>query len=448
MSSIIDIHPDIQTFIKYVSSPEKSLAKIGEDFGISKQAVSKKIKKAKEFLDLYSSRSSFADINDLQLELQVLKSKNQTLTGLVAKLRQLLIIKSSKLHLLTALLDKALAFMPKLKLKRLAWYNKVYLLDMLEKFQKTGGSLKAFCKAIDKSQSTILAWKKAYKEKGKNGLVDKATRPKNFGNKVPSWIKAQLIMLFLKFPEWTEYQYHSYIKHSPLTNWYISIPTIKKIKETHKILSEEEKNRITKRWAFTQGTEAWTMDYTTILKTPNYSLKLLTISDVKSRYLLNASIHLETNTKQVINILEDLFIKHGKPFLIKADNGPEFRMDCKSKLEDASVYLLSSPGYYGQFCGAHERIHKTLKTFITQFSKHQNLSQLLDEVNKFTEQYNNDMKNDYLNGKTPFEVFNGAEITLSKNTELISPYKKDNELRFKFQNRNNLPARVSLPLIK
>ena len=447
MTSIIDFHSDIQAFVNYSSASNKSLSKIGADLGLSKQAVSKKIERAALYLSNYCPGRGSPGINELQVELNASNQKNLILVSLIAKLRQELIIKSTKVHLLNVLLDKARKFMPKLKLGRLAWYDKKYLLEMLDKFQKSGGSLKVFCASIGKSQSTLIVWKKAYKEKGKAGLVNKTTRPKNFGNKVPSWIKAQLISLFLRFPSWTEYQYHCYIKNSPMTNWYVSIPTIKKLKVVHTILSEQEKDRILKRWVFSEGTEAWAVDYTTILKTANYSLKLLTVSDVKSRYLLNASLHLDTNTDQVINILEELFIKHGKPLLVKADNGPEFRLDCKSKLKDFSVYLLNSPGYYGQFCGSHERIHRTLKNFITQFSKHQNLSQLLAEVSNFSEQYNNDMKNNYLNGKTPFEVFSGDEITLPKNTEVIDPYRKDGELRFKFKNRGNQSARIALPLI-
>ena len=57
--------------------------------------------------------------------------------------------------------------------------------------------------------------------------------------------------------------------------------------------------------------------------------------------------------------LERLFLKYGKPSIIKADNGPEFRLDCREALNKFAVYLFNSPVYYGQFNGAHERIHRT-----------------------------------------------------------------------------------------
>ena len=60
----------------------------------------------------------------------------------------------------------------------------------------------------------------------------------------------------------------------------------------------------------------------------------------------------------VVNHLVDLFTKYGKPTIIKADNGPEFRTDCEEKIGSLSVHLLNNPVYYGQFNGAHERIQQ------------------------------------------------------------------------------------------
>lgn len=62
-----------------------------------------------------------------------------------------------------------------------------------------------------------------------------------------------------------------------------------------------------------------------------------------------------------MNHLEDLVIKYGNPYFIKADNGPEFRIDCREKQGAFTANLINSPGYYGQFNGAHERLHRTLR---------------------------------------------------------------------------------------
>lgn len=190
------------------------------------------------------------------------------------------------------------------------------------------------------------------------------------------------------------------------------------------------------------------MDFTTILKTPHYRLQLLTISDQRSRFLFPTALFLNTSTQHVINHLEELFIKYGKPLLIKVDNGPEFKIVCRRQLKDLGIYLLNNPLYYGQFNGAHERIHRMLKRFISQFNQHRDITRLVKEIESFTEQYNYSMHFDYLEGKTPAEVFFSEKDFVPKNTEIVQPYEKENELRMKFTNRKGKPARLSMPLIE
>jgi transposase InsO family protein len=210
------------------------------------------------------------------------------------------------------------------------------------------------------------------------------------------------------------------------------------------VKSEQEKERIKKRWCFNKGTDVWTVDFTCIAKTENYKLQLLTVSDARSRFLFKTALLLDTSTEIVMNHLSDLFIKYGKPTMIKVDNGPEFRMDCKEKLKELSVFLFNSPIYYGQFNGAHERIHRTLKEYIDKFEKHKNLTTLVEQINSFEDEYNHEMKKDYLNDRTPSDVyFNEKDfIPTDENIEVVTPYEKEGEIRAIFTNRDGNPSRL------
>jgi transposase InsO family protein len=227
------------------------------------------------------------------------------------------------------------------------------------------------------------------------------------------------------------------------------LPVIKRLKDMHVEKSAAEKERIKKTWCFAPGTKAWTADFTTVLKTANYRLQVLTVSDQRSRCLLHAALYLNTSVEFIMNDFEDLFIRYGIPKMIKADNGPEFRLDLREQLKGFSVYLINSPEYYGQFNGAHERIHRKLKEFIDQFSKHQNLTKLVAQIQEFMEQYNNEMPMDSLDGQTPSEIFlGGDEDFVPKGAEVVTPYEKDDELRMKFTGRDGDPARIAVPAIQ
>lgn len=276
------------------------------------------------------------------------------------------------------------------------------------------------------------------------GLVDKTTRPKSFGHKIPLWLRDQLIALFIRFPQWTPYQYHKYMQMNPAINFSVSLPTIEKLKLHHSAKTTAEKERQKKLWAFAPGSDVWTIDFTCLLKTERFKLQLLTVSDHRSRFLLETALFLDTSTEQVLDHLMDLFVTYGKPMMIKADNGPEFRLDCRAGLDQLGVYLLNSPYYYGQFCGAHERIHRELKTYIETFDNHRNLQRLVADITRFRGDHNHSWPLEILANKTPAQVFYSEEDFIPKDVEIVKPYKKDGELRMKFTNREGKPARLAM----
>jgi predicted DNA-binding protein YlxM (UPF0122 family) len=439
MESVSNLPPAIQYVFLRHSNAGSTFEEIGRSFGFSKQAIEQQYKKALGYLKKYP----VAVESQKQLPCQECCKKDT----LIDHLRQSLVLRAIECQSLRFFKEQVLKFFPKFKIARLPGMEKKKILDSLDKFKSCGGTIKIFAEAVGRSAETLANWQAAYEKHGMAGLIDKKSRPKNFGNKVPLWIKQNLLVLFLQYPNWSPYQYHSYIRHNPTTNWYLSLPVIQKLKNIHHEKSMAEKLRMGKGWCFPPGTEAWNVDFTCIKKTESYKLQLLTISDQRSRYLLHAQLYLDTSTESVVRDLEELFIKYGKPMIIKADNGPEFRLEFREQLQNLSVYLLNSPPYYGQFNGAHERIHRTLKAYITDFDLHQNLTRLVMEIQKFMEEYNYKIPMDSLGGKTPADIFLSDEPFTPKNAEIITSYQKEGELRFKFTNREGNLARMGIPLI-
>lgn len=442
MQNLADFHPAIHYAIRRLTDPTATFEKLGQERGLSKQAVEQQCKKALHYLHSYSSCSGEAPPAAPPPCPECGRRE-----PLIALLQRRLVIAGARTQLLKFFQEKVLKFMPRFKVVRLPAWEKKKLLDWREKFKKFGGSVKEFAAAIERSPETLARWQEAYDQHGMAGLADRITRPKNFGNKIPLWIKEHLILLFLQYPRWTPYQYHNFIRHNPATHWYVSIPVIQKLKAIHEVRSEQEKERIAKRWCFARGTKAWTVDYTCLLKTDRFKLQCLTVSDHRSRFLIHSALYLNTSTDTIMKDLEELFIRFGKPDLIKADNGPEYRLNFREQLQAFSVSLLNSPPYYGQFNGAHERIHRTLKAFIEPFAQHQNITRLVGQIQAFQDQYNYKMPMESLGGKTPSEIFFSDDSFTPVGAEIVTPYEKDGELRMKFTNCEGQPARLSVPAL-
>jgi len=222
MDNIINsLHPNLQLTIQYLANPKLSFSQISKKQGISKQAMHKKIQHCVAYLLLFHQKQQENNPTTCN-EIIELKNTVKRLKSLVLELQRLLVLKSAKIYLLLWFKEKVLAFLPHFKLTRLDAWQKVMLLDLAAKFKRSGGKIQDFCKAIGRSSETLLKWKRNYEKYGISGLKNKTTRPKNFGNKITSWVKIQLVALIVRYPHWTDYQYHKYIKMNPTTQYCVS----------------------------------------------------------------------------------------------------------------------------------------------------------------------------------------------------------------------------------
>ena len=208
MTTITEFHPNIQAAIRFLSG--STLSEIANGDGITKQALQKRVQDAADYLSHYR-RTELVPKTDLDKA----NEQSQRQANLIQHLRRELIVNTAEKGLLSFFKSKVLEFFPRFRQGSLPALEKKQILDLLSKFKKAGGLLKDFAGKIRISAETLTRWQQAYDKHGLWGLAPKKRRPKNFGNKIPLWIKEQLLSLFLKFPRWTPYQYHCYIR--PLT---------------------------------------------------------------------------------------------------------------------------------------------------------------------------------------------------------------------------------------
>jgi hypothetical protein len=439
--SLSDLDPVIQQTFAYLAGAPSYQALAVID-GVSRQAVHKRVQRGICYLQAF--RDEGTDVADGEKE--DLHRQIQQLTALVAHLRRLLIIAGTNTKLLKWFKEKILRFYPRAGLRRFSPDQKRALLDSLEAYERAGGSAKDFCAAIEKSYDTLARWRDRFTKNGMAGLCDKVSRPRHFGHTLPSWVMDEIRSLIRRFPRWTAYQFCKYLRDNPAVNWQVCVQTIQRILNIETAKSEEEQARIKKRWAFAAGTTAWTLDFVCIWKDEfGRKLQLLTVSDLRSRYLFDCALFLNTSTELVMDHLETLFVKYGKPLLIKADNGPEFRLEFREQLSACCVQLLNSPEWYGQFNGAHERIHRGMRAYFDAFKLHHNVSRIVEQIKEFINHHNNDWTLDILGGKTPAVIFYTDDDFIPADVEVVAPYVKDGDFRVKFRNRNGQPGRLSVP---
>lgn len=68
----------------------------------------------------------------------------------------------------------------------------------------------------------------------------------------------------------------------------------------------------------------WSYDFVVDQTRDGRTIKMLTVIDEFSRECLAISVHRRMTSKEVIQVLAELFLKRGCPEHIRSDNGPEF----------------------------------------------------------------------------------------------------------------------------
>ena len=82
---------------------------------------------------------------------------------------------------------------------------------------------------------------------------------------------------------------------------------------------------------------------------------ILNVRDLSSGKVLAARLLRGQCMAEVLRVLRELFSVHGRPLVIKSDNGPEFSGLCvREYLKSQGVVQLFSPAYYPQYNGSCE----------------------------------------------------------------------------------------------
>ncbi|TBR44239.1 transposase [Marinomonas agarivorans] len=165
----------------------------------------------------------------------------------------------------------------------------------------------------------------------------------------------------------------------------------------------------------------WGIDLTTITDQNKHSHTIFAMIDYGSRYCL--CLQYITN-KSSLNLLYQLWStckQHGRPNAIKTDNETCFTsLTFKIGLTLLGIKHQRSEVACPWQNGRIERFIGTFKSKIRQVVI-QNVTQLNQEIKEFTYYYNRIRPHDYLDGKTPYEVWHNINV-FSQAPRKIVPY--------------------------
>ena len=238
---------------------------------------------------------------------------------------------------------------------------------------------------------TLQRWNKKL-SKDDWDLTDKSKRPKTIHYKITPEIEEKIISIRNK-TGWGEYKIEDFVN--------ISHASIYKILKKNKLTnpSFRKKKRIKYiRWQRKHPNSLWQMDVSDQKIKGKYCFAVI---DDCSRYCIGLFALNRASTNVIVQILDALFLIHGKPREILTDNGPCFGLKSKhSKFDRAlnrrGIRHIRTAIHSPTTTGKIERFFQTLDKELVFCNK---------DAEFFRRRYNHFRPHSSLENKSPSEIY-------------------------------------------
>ena len=158
--------------------------------------------------------------------------------------------------------------------------------------------------------------------------------------------------------------------------------------------------------------ERWQADITHVRLADAREVEILDVIDDHSRLLIASVARARFKAADVVACFHEAAASHGFPAQLLTDNGAVFTAAprggrCALELETARLGIRSvhSAPYHPQTCGKVERVHQTLKRFLSRQDPAETIEALQTQLDRFGDYYNEVRPHRSLGRRTPAEAF-------------------------------------------
>ncbi|MFC2025852.1 IS3 family transposase [Chloroflexota bacterium] len=301
-------------------------------------------------------------------------------------------------------------------------------LEVIHLVEHSNLSVKRTLEELDIPRSTFYRWYGQYQEDGPDGLRDQKPNLRQFWNRIPDPVKAQVVDLALQHPEKSSRQlaWHFVDK----MKYFISESSVYRILKGFDLVQSPAFEMVSVRDKFEKPTkrvhELWQTDFTHFKVLDWGWYYLSTILDDYSRYIIAWKLAPTMATSDVEETLELALEKSGlekvrvrhRPRLL-SDNGPAYlSKELKQFLKRKDIDHIRGAPYHPQTQGKIERWHRSMKN-IVQLQNYYSPSQLAEAIDDFVEYYNNQRYHESLDNMTPASIYYGKEKEVRSEREKI-----------------------------
>jgi transposase InsO family protein len=158
--------------------------------------------------------------------------------------------------------------------------------------------------------------------------------------------------------------------------------------------------------------ETWQTDITHWRLAGDEHVEIMNMIDDHSRLFLASHAFTTTKAQDVVDVFHKTIELHGLPASLLSDNGAVFtatprkgKVLLQTELERYGITSKNSRPYHPQTCGKIERLHQTLKRYLTRQEPAKTLTELQTQLDTFVHYYNHIRPHRALDGRTPLQAY-------------------------------------------
>jgi putative transposase len=307
--------------------------------------------------------------------------------------------------------------------ERLIRYTPEEKMEIIHLVEHSNLSVKKTLEELQVPRSTFYSWYQRYQEHGMDGLKNKKLKVKQFWNRIPDYVRGQIVNLALEYPDESPRQLtYRFIDEKA---YFVSESSVYRILKGYDLIESPAFEVITAKNKFDNPTkrvnEMWQTDFTQFLVVDWGWYYLSTVLDDYSRYILAYKLSPTMNAQDAEDTLKIALAKaeidkvkvYHKPRLL-SDNGPAYHSaDLAQFLKERRIDHIHGAPYHPMTQGKIERWHRSMKNVI-KLQNYYSPSELERAIAEWAEYYNNQRYHESLENVTPADVYFGREKEIIK----------------------------------
>lgn len=285
-------------------------------------------------------------------------------------------------------------------------------LEVLLEPERTGESVAQVCARRGISRASFYRYRGRYLEEGLAGLKPRSHRPRVFPGRIDPLLEAEICELRRRHPRFGARRIWAELRRAGVEPPAIS--TVHRVLFRNHLVSAQppRRRKALKRFEREVPNDLWQIDATQVLLADGKEAWIVDCLDDHARFCLGALACERPTGEAAWACFSAAAAAYGLPRQLLSDNGSIFtgrflgvEVAFERRLADVGVELINSAPAHPQTLGKLERLHRTLKEWLSDERPARDLAELQALLDRFQTHYNEERPHQGINDQTPGERY-------------------------------------------